>query len=114
MPEDTPSPEPESGETPQPQGQDAHAQRMTALAVDDLSQRLGIPADEIEVGEVREVTWPDSSLGCPQPDMMYAQMLQEGLLIQLHSGGEMYSYHSGGDKQPFLCEEDFQQLPANR
>src|SRR5687768_1987839 len=37
-------------------------------AVLDLSRRLRVPEDEIEVLEVEEVTWPDGSLGCPQPD----------------------------------------------
>ena len=100
MPQETVSEEPAV-----PQGQDEYAAQMTALAVDDLAQRLGVPADQIAVDEVSAVTWPDASLGCPQPDMMYAQVLTEGLLISLSVGGETYAYHSGGNQSPFLCEQ---------
>ena len=99
-------------EPAQPQEQDAHTV-ATALAVADLAHRLGIPAAEIDVREVRAVTWPDTSMGCPEPDVMYAQMMQEGLLIRLYAGGEMYFYHSGGDQPPFLCEQTMQLKPPD-
>ena len=89
----------------QPQAQGDEAARMAALAVDDLAQQLGIPASDIEVREVRAVTWPDSSLGCPEPGMMYAQAEQDGYLIRLSARGEIYHYHSGGGQAPFLCEQ---------
>jgi hypothetical protein len=72
----------------------------------DLSRRLRVPEVEIEVLEVEEVTWPDGSLGCPQPDQMYTQALVEGHRIILGHGGRVYLYHSGGDVPPFLCESD--------
>lgn len=93
--------------------ENAHIAEMTALAEEDLAQRLGISPDQIEVSEVRAVTWPDASLGCPEPDMMYAQVIQEGLLIRLSAGGETYAYHSGGNRPPFLCEESMQVLPPD-
>jgi len=35
--------------------------------------------------EVDAVTWPDTSLGCPKPGMMYPQVLVEGVLVQLRA-----------------------------
>ena len=105
MPE---QPTPDNGA--QTQAEDPQA-AVTALAVEDLSQRLGIPGDQIRVSDVRAVTWPDSSLGCPQPDMMYAQMLQDGYLISLNVAGTPYFYHSGPDQMPFLCEGTLQVAP---
>jgi hypothetical protein len=29
----------------------------------------------------------------------------DGLLIRLESGGQLFEYHSGGGKAPFLCEQ---------
>jgi hypothetical protein len=69
----------------------------------DLAQRFGIAPVDIEVLSVEAVTWPDSSLGCPQPDMGYAQVLVEGLLIRLGHARQTYNYHSGGSQPPFLC-----------
>lgn len=82
----------------------AASSEVAALAQADLAERLSLPVEQIEVQEVRAVTWPDAGLGCPQPDMMYAQVETEGWLIRLSAGGEMYFYHSGSDQKPFLCE----------
>ena len=74
-------------------------------AKEDLAQRLNIDIKEIQVLEVREVVWPDASLGCPQPGRTYNQVPQDGLLIRLRVEGQMYFYHSGETEEPFLCED---------
>ncbi len=66
------------------------------LAKEDLAQRLGIPADDITTRSVEAVNWPDASLGCPQPDMMYAQVVTPGYRIVLEARGQAYTYHTGG------------------
>jgi hypothetical protein len=76
----------------------------SGLAIKDLSGRLGISANEIEVVTEENVTWRDGSLGCPKPGMMYTQALVEGALIVLRAGGRDYSYHSGAGRPPFYCE----------
>lgn len=61
----------------------------------DLAQRLNIAVQSIElVGRVEEVTWPDASLGCPEPGMLYAQVLTPGYRFQLATGGKIYQYHA--------------------
>ena len=77
---------------------------LVVMAQADLAERLATTVEQIAVREVREVTWPDASLGCPQPGMAYAQAVQYGLLIRLSVNGEMYLYHSGEAQKPFLCE----------
>ncbi len=67
-----------------------------ALAKDDLAQRLGIPANDIKTRSFEAVNWPDASLGCPQPDMMYAQVVTPGYRIVLEARGQTYTYHTGG------------------
>jgi hypothetical protein len=78
---------------------------IAAAAQKDLAQRLGITVEEIEVREVRAMTWPDTSLGCPQPGQVYAQVIQKGWLIRLNVNGKNYLYHSGETQPPFLCNE---------
>jgi hypothetical protein len=79
---------------------------LVELARSDLSGRLGVSVEEVEVLDVEEVTWPDGSLGCPQPGQMYTQALVEGHRIVLEHDDRVYLYHSGGDVLPFLCESD--------
>lgn len=75
------------------------------VAKADLARRRSVAPDTIRVVEVRDVTWPDPSLGCPQPGMAYKQVPVDGLLIRLESGGQLFEYHSGGRRAPFLCEQ---------
>jgi len=78
---------------------------LVKQAKEDLAQRLGIVIDQIAALEVREVIWPDSSLGCPEEGVTYQQVPQEGLLIRLGVGKSMYFYHSDKTQAPFLCEQ---------
>ena len=91
--------------------QDPFLSEMVNKAKEDLADRLSVELDRINLLEVREVTWPDSSLGCPQPGMAYAQVPQEGLLIRLGVDKEMYFYHIGEAQVPFLCEATSQVVP---
>lgn len=80
-------------------------QPKVAQALEDLSGRLNVTADEIQIVAVEAKTWPDSSMGCPQEGMMYMQVLvEDGMLIQLEMDGKIYNYHSGPTREPFLCE----------
>ncbi len=78
----------------------------------DLAARLSLPADEIRVIEARAVTWPDSSLGCPEPGRMYLQVLTPGYLVILEAQGQRYAYHAGRQGPPFLCPPDRRQKPV--
>jgi hypothetical protein len=75
------------------------------MAREDLAERLEIGVETIEVLGAELVVWPDASMGCPDPEMMYIQVLQDGSLIRLRVEDAVFEYHSGGDRTPFLCEE---------
>lgn len=78
------------------------------LAVADLSNRLGVNQDAVELVSLQEVTWRDGSLGCPEAGMSYIQALTAGQQMILRANGQDYYYHSGknsvfnycGDPQP--------------
>ena len=89
---------------PIPTPLDPALEKVVMQAKEDLSRRLSIPADQIELIEVRSVVWPDKGLGCPRPGMVYAQVQVDGLFIQFRAGARLYEYHSGGGRPPFLCE----------
>ena len=72
-------------------------------AIADLAERLNIEAASITAVSTNSVVWPDTSVGCPQPGMVYTQVTVDGALIVLSAGGMTYRYHSGGSRSPFLC-----------
>ncbi len=75
-------------------------------ALDDLAERLGTGLDEIEVMGFEEVTWSDASLGCPERGKAYAQMVVKGSIIELAVAEQIFIYHAGEGRKPFLCEPD--------
>ena len=72
-------------------------------SVADLAQRTGIAAEDIAVRDVRAVTWPDTSMGCPQPDMMYAQVLTSGYQATVEVDGETYDLRMDTKGNGFIC-----------
>ena len=47
--------------------------------------------------------FPDASLGCPQPDQMYAQVITPGYQVILAVSGSEYDYRVAGETV-ILCE----------
>ena len=81
------------------------AETLLDLVKADLAQRLAIEISAIMLVSYEEVVWPDSSLGCPQPGMAYLQVPKDGSRIVLEFEGTTYDYHTGGGRDPFLCEQ---------
>lgn len=71
--------------------------------IDDAAARAGVAADAVSVERAEAVTWSDSSLGCPQPDMMYLQVLTEGYWVVLEVAGTQYDFR-GSQRDFILCE----------
>jgi hypothetical protein len=71
------------------------AAEAVAYAKKDLAAKLAIHVDSIKVLEAGEATWPDASLGMPEPGMMYAQMLTEGYRVVLEAGEKKCEYRFG-------------------
>jgi hypothetical protein len=80
-------------------------QYLVDQAVADLAMRLKVDESKIVAVSAQSMSWPDGSLGCPQPGMAYTQVMVDGVLIQLNVNGTTYSYHSGGSRAPFLCQK---------
>ncbi len=80
-------------------------QAAVTAAVELLAREVGCAPGEIEVVDVTPVTWPDSSLGCPVPGMMYLQVLTPGYRIRLLHGGQEYLMHTDRGKHAMRCAD---------
>jgi hypothetical protein len=81
--------------------------------MDDLTGRLGIDPQQIEVIRAEAVLWPDGSLGCPKAGEYYTQAIVSGFWIVLEVGTERYDYRASEEGNFFLCERPLpQNLPA--
>ena len=82
-------------------------QSLIDASTADLMKRLSVTRDAIEVVSAQSVVWPDKGLGCPQPGMQYLQVQVDGFRIELRVNNQLYAYHGGGGRGPFLCESSF-------
>jgi hypothetical protein len=79
-------------------------QSMVDLARQDLAIRLSVAVNDITIIQAAGVTWSDSSLGCPEPGMAYAQMLSPGYLVVLGANGSHFEYHGGKNQKLTYCK----------
>ncbi len=93
-----------------PTGPALFAPLPMATAVEMAKQRLAernhLAAENLREVSANAVQWPDSSLGCPRPDMMYAQVLTPGYRVTLmdSSSGKEYVVHVGPGRA-LVCDK---------
>lgn len=76
------------------------------LARQTLARQNDFPAKNLEVESANVVQWPDTSLGCPQPGMMYAQVITPGYQVTFMNtaSGKTYFVHTGAGRA-IVCEK---------
>ena len=72
--------------------------------LDDAAQKLGVAPDALVVTKAEAVTWPDGSLGCPEPGMFYTQALIDGYWIVVEAGGQSLDYRVSGGGNFRTCD----------
>jgi hypothetical protein len=83
----------------------AGAETLVDLARADLAQQLGEKAEGITLLSVESAEFPDASLGVPEPDRMYAQVITPGYVIRLGVGDTVHTYHGSGDRVVLASED---------
>jgi hypothetical protein len=79
---------------PQRQTPTAHEQVVADAARAFLADALEADETQVVLVSIQPVDWPDASLGCPQPDMMYAQVITPGYQVALRAGHARYELHT--------------------
>ena len=98
-----PSPTDETSE-PAPPMADISEAGIAAL-VARAAAESGVAIDEVRVVTAEEVTWPDGSLGCPQPGMAYTQALVPGYRVVVEVNGEELHFHAAQRGEFRLCDD---------
>jgi hypothetical protein len=101
-PEDLVTPSPESGPVLIP----AAAQPLLQRALDDLSARLEVEEDEIQLLRFEQAVWTTLDLGCGETENPISAPLEiDGFRMVLVAAGERYEYHSDLRSSLRLCSE---------
>ena len=69
-------------------------EEATEKAKNDLGNRLGLDENEVTVGSVSEVDFPDMALGAAASGEMSGQMITRGWKIELKADGKGYEYRA--------------------
>lgn len=87
----------DSGEVPE---------AIFAAIVTDLASRTAstLRADDIVVVKAESVVWPDGSLGCPEPDMMYTMATVNGYHVVLETPEGTFDFRVSDNGNFRLCE----------
>ncbi len=105
----TPTPAPPTPTVGGP-AEDPVAEELFLLARADLARRLFSDADDITLVEVTVVTWPDTSMGCPQEGETYETVEMPGYRLMLRADDEEYFYHASFETVIY-CDAQDEVLP---
>jgi hypothetical protein len=79
-------------------------QELLDAILDDAASRTGLDRSELTIVQDQAVVWPDGSLGCPEPGMMYTMALVDGYHVIVQADGQLLDYRAGRNNSFRLCE----------
>ena len=92
------------GEEPDMPTADISQEGIAAL-VASAAADAGVEIDEVRVVSAEQVTWPDGSIGCPEPGMAYTQALVPGYRVVLEIEGEELHFHAAEGGEFRFCDD---------
>ncbi len=87
-------------------------QTLLELILDDAASRTSLARNALQVIQDQAVVWPDGSLGCGQPGMVYTQALVEGYHVIVAAGEQTLDYRAGRNNSFRLCENPRPNAPG--
>jgi hypothetical protein len=94
-----------AGTAPEDEREYGALQSLVDLARVNLAQRLGVEPEAVGVQGIEETKFADASLGVPEPDKLYAQVVTPGYVIELAVEGQVYEYHASDERLVFAPQE---------
>lgn len=93
------------------------AQAAVEAAREYLAEHLEVDRGQVGLVYAEPGEWPDTSLGCPEPGKIYAQVLTPGYRVVLQVGNRQYELHTERyGKQVVFCRGPVpgERIPLNR
>ena len=78
----------------------------------EAAAQAKVDRDQLVIARAQSVVWSDGSLGCPEPGMMYTQMLVNGYWIVVEAAGKQYDFRVGSGGSFRLCPPGQGQPPS--
>ncbi len=78
--------------------------RLVLAACQMLCKALSADLAELTLQSMSPCTWPDASLGLPQPGIVYAPVITKGYLLRIQRRTDIFVFHSSIQGPP-VCPE---------
>ena len=91
------TPDPAASPTPLSVDEDADGseEMVRARVLEFLAGEMGVAVDSLNIVSATAMAWSDTSLGCPQPDKGYAQVITPGYLVLIRDNeGTEHKVHT--------------------
>ena len=85
--------------------------RVRRAVVAAAARRFQVEENAVVLTRAEQVTWPDGSLGCPQPGRMYTQALVPGYRLVAKSAQGEVVYHADSRGNLATCDAAPGQTP---
>ena len=76
---------------------------LRRAVVADAAKRFKVAESAVVLTRAEQVTWPDGSLGCPEPGVMYTQTLVPGFRVVAKTAEGELTYHTDAVGQLRNC-----------
>ncbi len=76
---------------------------LVSLAKQRLAEKFQLDPQEFRLFSILPMSWPDSSLGCPQPGVLYQPVVTPGYQMVFEGGGQTYVVHSDQSDYVVIC-----------
>lgn len=76
---------------------------MVERVQQQAAQQAKVDASAVNVVSIEAVEWSDGSLGCPQPGVMYPQVITPGYRVVVEANGTQYEYHTDMNTSVVYC-----------
>lgn len=94
--------------SPSPSGAPVTGEVPAAIVAEARALLAGVVGEDAAAAATilvaEAVTWPDGSLGCPEPGILYTQQLVDGYRLVLDVDGRSYDYRATGGGNVRACE----------
>ena len=87
--------------------------RVRRAVVADAARRFQVAKSAVVLVRAEQVTFPDGSLGCPQPGRMYTQALVPGYRLVARSAQGEIRYHADSRGNVVTCDPAPGQTPRD-
>ncbi len=77
--------------------------RVRRAVVADAARRFQVAESAVVLTRAEQVTWPDGSLGCPEPGRKYTQALVPGYRLVAKSAQGEFVYHADSRGNVVTC-----------